>query len=229
MATKKSASGAKKAGKTGKKTAERAGAKKTAKAAKGAAKAATPSAAAQELSVKITPQGPSPDVFAVLARELPQHPALRDLLNKTRSRVLAVEMVGPQPESKTARPPAPSDRFRATIYDYTNNRTLIAEGSLGNRHQLSVAESAQQPLPNDEEFNEAVRLLTEDAGVGPLLRDGSVQPYMSMPPPLARAEHADRRGLRHHPRRERQRRRPDAGRAVRAGRLLGSALPLDGD
>src|SRR5947209_20518378 len=103
---------------------------------------ASTSAAAQELSLKITPQGPTPETFAALARELPQHPALRDLLSKTRSRVLSVELVEPQPESKPARTPAPSDRFCATIYDYTNNRTLVAEGSLSNRRQLAVTESA---------------------------------------------------------------------------------------
>ena len=186
MATKKSPSGAKKGVKAGKKGAKRAG------AAKKTAKAAALSAVALELSLKITAQGPTPDAFAALARELPQHPSLRELLAKTRNRVLSVELVESEPESKPARPPAPSDRFRATIYDYTNNRTLTAEGSLSNRRQLAVTESSQQPLPNDEEFNEAVQLLKKDAGVGPLLRDESVQPYMSMPPLLGAQQHDGR-------------------------------------
>ena len=59
---------------------------------------------------------------------------------------------------------------------------LIQDGVI--RNLQTLAESSQQPLPNDEEFNEAVQLLTKDAGSGPLQRDKSVQPYLPMPPLL---------------------------------------------
>ena len=37
-----------------------------------------------------------------------------------------------------------------------------------------------------------MQFLRKDAGVGPLLRDGSVQPYMSMPPLLGAQQHDGR-------------------------------------
>src|SRR5436190_1742078 len=74
------------------------------------------SAASQELSLKITPQGPSPELFATVSRELIEHPSLRSFTAKTRSRLLALELIEEEPETKTAKPTAPSDRFRATIY-----------------------------------------------------------------------------------------------------------------
>ena len=177
MTTKRTTKGAKKAGKASKKASK--GAKKAAK--KGARAAAT----TDELSVRLAPQGPTAEAFASLANELLQHASLRELLNKTRSRVLTVEPIEPELEVKPARPPVASDRFRATIYDYTNDRALIVEGSLGNRRQLTVTETNQQPVPTEEEFEEAVRHLTsEAAGLGAALREKSVQPYRPMPPVL---------------------------------------------
>lgn len=140
------------------------------------------SAVRQELSLKITPRGPNPELFATVSRELLQHASLRSLTAKTRSRLLALELVEQEPETKTAKPTAPSDRFRATIYDYTNNRAITAEGSLSSRRKLAVSESSRQPFPTDEEFDDAVKILTKDPGIGPSLREKAVQPYAPMPP-----------------------------------------------
>jgi len=163
--------------------------KKTAKGTKKSAKSQSKKggsrkvgAASQELALKIAPQGPSPELFATLSRELLQHPSLQPFTAKTRSRLLALELIEDEVESKTARPPAPSDRFRATIYDYTNNRALSAEGNLNNRRKLPVPGSSRQPFPTDEEFNEAVTILQKDPGVGPALREKALQPYAPMPP-----------------------------------------------
>jgi hypothetical protein len=136
----------------------------------------------QELSLKITPQGPSPELLATVSRELLQHASLRSLTAKTRSRLLALELVEQEPETKTAKPTAPSDRFRATIYDYTNNRAITAEGSLSNPRKLAVSESSRQPFPTDEEFDDAVKILIKDPGIGPSLREKAFQPYAPMPP-----------------------------------------------
>jgi hypothetical protein len=139
-------------------------------------------AVARELSLKITPQGPSPELFNTVSRELLQHTSLQPFIAKTRNQLLALELVEEEPERKTAKPTAPSDRFRATIYDYTNNRAITAEGSLSNRRKLVVSESSRQPFPTDEEFDDAVKILTKDPGIGPSLREKAFQPYAPMPP-----------------------------------------------
>jgi len=173
-------------------------AKKSKKGAKKSAKRAVTSTetpqttTTEDLKLKITSEGPSPETFASLSRDLLEHPSLRDYLNKTRHRLMSLELVDTEPETKPARPPAPSDSFRATIYDYSNNRTLIAEGSLTNRRRLDVRESSRQPLPNSEEFEEAVKILTKEAGIGAALREKSLQPYAPMPP-LIESEQPDGR------------------------------------
>ena len=136
----------------------------------------------QELALKITSQGPTPERFSNLAQALLQHNSLRPLIAKTRNRLLTLELIEEESETKTARPPAPSDRFRAKIYDYTNNKTIVAEGNISNPRKLQINESSKQPLPTFEEFTEAVEILTKDTALGPPLRAKSLQPYAPMPP-----------------------------------------------
>lgn len=45
-----------------------------------------------------------------------------------------------------------------------------------------MTEHGDQPLPSQEEFDDAVRILTADREFGPLLRERLVQPYAPMPP-----------------------------------------------
>jgi hypothetical protein len=135
-----------------------------------------------ELKLKFEARGPDQSVLDGLARTLLQSPAVQEYGVSTRKRLLSVELIDDDPETKTARPPAAPDRIRATIYDYTNNQTIRAEGSLSNRKRLAVEASGDQPLPTNEEFDEAVKILTEDKTFGPLLREQHLQPYHPMPP-----------------------------------------------
>ena len=83
------------------------------------------------------------------------------------------------------------DRYRATIYDYTNNRVVLVTESLDDvRGSLEVLERGHQPLPNRDEFDEAVEVLLED--LGPDIRVGRLEPYRPMPP-LVEAEGPDGR------------------------------------
>src|SRR4030095_10699773 len=140
---------------------------------------------AEELSLKIVQTGPTAEQFSNLARGLLQHNSLRSFTAKTRNRLLALELIEEEPETKTARPPAPSDRFRATIYDYTNNKATLAEGKISNPRKLEITESGRQPFPTDEEFDEAVEILTKDPALGSSLRRKSLQAYAPMPPLIA--------------------------------------------
>src|SRR5256885_3603505 len=62
-----------------------------------------------------------------LSRLLLRHSSVQPLIAKARSRLLALELIEEEPENKTARPPAPSDRFRATIYDRSEERRVGKE------------------------------------------------------------------------------------------------------
>lgn len=146
----------------------------------------------QEFQIDISPRGPDQAFIDALAGELLQHPALLDMLAETRHRLLTLELIEPEPSRKLWRVPEAPTHFQATFYDYTNNRSIRAAGSLADRQQLTVTEFGDQPLPNAEEFAEAVQVLMDDPDIGPALREQLLRPYAPMPP-LAQIEEPDGR------------------------------------
>jgi hypothetical protein len=133
------------------------------------------------LTVTVKPFGTDPEKIQSLTQALPRHQAIRKELSGTRYRLLRIDLVDRPEESKSAslKPP---DRFRATFVDYTNNRTLFATGKLSNTRALSVTESALQPRPSEEEFQEAVSLLQKDPELSQAMRGEGLRPYRPMPP-----------------------------------------------
>jgi hypothetical protein len=137
--------------------------------------------AAMKLGIKIRPFGPTPDEIEVLARSVTRHRAVQAYLAKTRSRLLRIDLLEHGQEMKAAKP-KPPDGFRAVFYDYTNNRTVLATGRLAKPGALEVTESALQPRPSDEEFEDAVSLIREHSELGSALREQRLLPYQAMPP-----------------------------------------------
>jgi hypothetical protein len=133
----------------------------------------------EEPTLDIRPFGPDPAALQQLGPSLLEHRSLRGLLQRTRHQLLSVEAL--EPDRKLARPRA-ADRFRATIYDYTNSRTLLADGSLREPEHLQVRESGLQPVPTPEEFASAVAVVERHPKLGPPLRSGRLKPYEPMPP-----------------------------------------------
>src|SRR5216684_4961123 len=133
------------------------------------------------IDIKIVPFGPTADQMRALAERVTKHHALQALLAKTRHRLLRIDLVDHDTDAKPAGPRLP-DGFRAVFYDYTNERTVFATGKLARPTNLEVTESAAQPLPSEEEFAEAVRLVAKHADFVTALRDQRLVPYQPMPP-----------------------------------------------
>ncbi len=154
--------------------------KKTSKAARpGKALAVTNQ---DELKLKIEPRGPDAGRIESVSRALADHPLVREYLGRTRNRLLSFEFLEPEPETKSARPaPAPT-AYRATFYDYKNNRSILVDGDFNQPKRVRISESGAQPLPRYEEFEEAVKILLKDENLGSAIRDGQLKPYRPMPP-----------------------------------------------
>jgi Copper amine oxidase, enzyme domain len=135
------------------------------------------------LKVQVEARGPDTATLSATADRLLQHADVRKLFGKTRPRLLAVDLVDPEPEAKQARGRAADPtRFRAVLYDYAAQRTLSIESNLGRVGRIEVTESARQPLPSDEEFRDAVEVLGQDRELGPALRERRLRPYRPVPP-----------------------------------------------
>ena len=145
-----------------------------------------------DLQINIERFGPGPEDIDEVSQATFHHPSVREQLSETRHRLLAVQLLNSAVQGKPDEP-IPPDRYRATIYDYTNNRVVLATGRLDDiRGSMELSEAGHQPLPNREEFDEAVEILLEDEDLGPAIREQRLVPYPPMPP-LIEAELPDGR------------------------------------
>ena len=84
-----------------------------------------------DLRINIESFGPGPEATDEVREAVSDHPSVKEYLDETRHRLLSVELLksgrGGKPDG-----PVPPDRYRATIYDYTNNRAVVATARLDN-------------------------------------------------------------------------------------------------
>ncbi|MGH9944941.1 MAG: hypothetical protein ACRD9R_21540, partial [Pyrinomonadaceae bacterium] len=134
----------------------------------------------EPLAVQVTPWGPTQDQLDLAAGQLSQRASVRRLLRANRHRLISFNLI--DPDDKTGRARTPPTRFVGTFYDYTNNRTILAEGSFDHPEKVAVTVSDGQPLPSQDEFEAAVNILRGDQRFSVALNDGRVQAYQPMPP-----------------------------------------------
>src|SRR5882757_4304858 len=80
-----------------------------------------------EIGIKFQSFGPTPEAMAALAQVVMKQKSVQTRLAKTRNRLLRIDFLEPPEDTKPARP-KPPEKFRAIIYDYTNNVALHATG-----------------------------------------------------------------------------------------------------
>jgi hypothetical protein len=145
-----------------------------------------------DMQINIEPVGPGPEVIDEVSQALSEHPSVRAQLSETRQRLLSIDLLNPEGAGRADG--LVPDRYRATTYDYTNNRVILTTGSLDDvRGSMEVSESGHQPLPTREEFEEAVEVLYEDPDLGPALREQRVEPQPAMPPLITEPTRPDGR------------------------------------
>src|SRR5215471_10192252 len=119
-----------------------------------------------ELTLQIKPFGPDQATIDAITERVLKLSAVQKYLKKVRYHLLSTRLVDAEPEAKSSRVPVPLHRFRTTLYDYTNNRTLFIDGQVDQPSRVEVSESAYQPLPSSAEFDEAVKLVARDQELG---------------------------------------------------------------
>jgi negative regulator of replication initiation len=127
----------------------------------------------QSVKITVTPVGPSQETVEAAKFNAERSEAVRRELKDTKYRLMSLEYV----ENGTSAP----TRYRVYFYDYTNDRTLVAEGAFNNQEPVTVREAAFQPIPNDEEFEEAVRIIQTDARFAVALRNQTLKAFRPMP------------------------------------------------
>lgn len=130
------------------------------------------------LRIKVVPVGPTEEAMSVVKDAIPSRAAVQKYLRGTRNRLLHFGLLETDAKAGTPR------RYQATFYDYTNDRTVGVEGNFDAAGAEKFSVSNEQPLPNDEEFDDALSIIKQDAVLGAALRAGELKPYRPMPPVL---------------------------------------------
>jgi hypothetical protein len=133
-----------------------------------------------DVRVTVTPFGPSDAQLADLGARVVAHRAVRGRFTGGKARLLYIEALEDEDQA-TASSPQPPTRFRATIWDGSQQCAVRAEGGIDDLRSLTVTELAAAPPPSREEFDEAVELVRRDQAIGPAVRDGGRLPYRPIP------------------------------------------------
>jgi hypothetical protein len=135
--------------------------------------------AEQRLDIKVTAWGPTQEMLDAAKVRVERSAELQSLLKGAKYRLLEFGYI--ETENKSG-PSVPPTRFRAVFYDYTNDRTIVAESDFAARESIVVHEEFYQPVPNDEEFDEAVAVLKNDKRFASSLKEELLKPFRPMPP-----------------------------------------------
>lgn len=129
-------------------------------------------------TITVTPWGPDQTMIDDAKSGLLKNSTLQRYLAGKNYRMLSFNFLESGVKETTPEPPS---RYRATFFNYTSNLAIIATGRFQDT-SIEVSLSSEQPLPSPEEFEAAVSIVSKDPVLGPAIRDGSVEPYPSMPP-----------------------------------------------
>jgi hypothetical protein len=135
--------------------------------------------AQQKVEIKVTTWGRSQTEIDAANARIERSAAVQKELNGTRYRLLESSYIENETKGQPTQVPT---QLRAVFYDYTNDRTIVAESGFDSATPVTVHQEFYQPNPNDEEFAEAVRVLQGDARFTALLRGDKVRAFRAMPP-----------------------------------------------
>jgi Copper amine oxidase, enzyme domain len=135
-----------------------------------------------EYTVDVTPFGPTSEDLTQIGERVLAQARVRKFVGRSRARLLYVEALDDLDDlDDKPRRPSPPNRFRATIYDDMNHRTIFAEGNIDDLRRLSLTESGLPPPPSTEEFAAAVKLIGRDDAVGAAVGTGKLEPHQPLP------------------------------------------------
>ena len=135
--------------------------------------------AKEKVEVKVVAWGPTQEIIDAAKLRVERSAEVQKELGGTRYRLLEFNYIDNESKSRPAQVPT---RFRVVFYDYTNDRTLVAETDFAATESITVREEFYQPNPSDEEFDEALRILGRDARFGAALQSERVRASRPMPP-----------------------------------------------
>jgi hypothetical protein len=135
--------------------------------------------AQEAVQIKIVPVGRSQEDVDRATIQVQRSKVVQAELSGSQYRRLSFEFV--ENESKTIGKQEFPDAYNAVFYDYSRNRTLVATGFFDDSGKISIREEAYQPTPNNDEFDDAVRILEKDLNFSTRFKANELKTFRPMP------------------------------------------------
>ncbi|OQW34240.1 MAG: hypothetical protein A4E19_01920 [Nitrospira sp. SG-bin1] len=132
-----------------------------------------------DLKVTVSPFGPTREELQAIGERVLTLEQVRKYIGRSKTRLLYVEAL--DDDGDKGKKPQPPKRFRATLYDSTNHRTIFVDGGLRDARRVDITESALPPHPSGEEFTAAVRILRGDPTFAAALDARQIETYQPIP------------------------------------------------
>ncbi|HZH33699.1 MAG TPA: hypothetical protein VEX64_02605 [Pyrinomonadaceae bacterium] len=133
------------------------------------------------VDIKVVPVGPSQETVDQIKLRVERSSLVQKELRSSNYRLITFKYL--ETNEKGTNGVFAPERFRATFYDYTNERTIVADGNLATPEAVRVFEDAEKPSKvSEEEFEYATRLLQQSPEFGASLKSGHLRVYRPMPP-----------------------------------------------
>jgi hypothetical protein len=106
--------------------------------------------------------------------------AVQSVLENTKYRLITFDYLE-RGDKKTKSALPPTD-FRIIFYDYTNDRTFVAEGDFAGTKVITMREENFQPGVSSQELLDAYQIVKNDAELGELYKKKQLTIFEAMPP-----------------------------------------------
>jgi hypothetical protein len=141
------------------------------------------------VEIKVVPVGPTQEQIDRIQQQVEANAAVQKELNGTFYRKISFQYL--ESNDNAARSSTP-EGFRVVYYDYTNERTVVAEGGFAAPDAIRVYEEAANPADvSEQEFNEAARIIEQSVEFGAAARAQKLAFFPPMPP-TTRSETGER-------------------------------------
>ena len=131
--------------------------------------------AEKSLEIKVIPWGPTQVEVEAAQKRVGKVQPFRMLLRGVNYRMMSFEYI----ENNNGAIPT---RYRVVFYDYTNDKTFVAEGDFAGKEEIKVLEASFDPGASPEELEAATAMIKESAPFADSYKAGKIRIDGAMPP-----------------------------------------------
>jgi hypothetical protein len=134
----------------------------------------------EKVDIKVVAWGPNQALVDQAKARVEESAAVQNVLKNTKYRLVSFDYI--ENNGDKSKLTAPPTRFQIVFYDYTNDRTFVAESNFAGTEAVAIREENFEPGVGNEEFKDALEIIKKDVKLGALYKQNKLNFYEAMPP-----------------------------------------------